>query len=228
MTDLATAPAPVSNGHVKAGPRPVRRRRTLPGGRAVVGGFLVAASATGVFAAWSASTDGPAASYVVVTGDVAPGERIDRGDLALVAIDLPAAQRRHAFTDLRVLVGATALAPLVDGQLVQSSDVAKPVGAPERAQVSVRVESGSAVGGDLRAGDRVDVIATYTSGGEPETTTISRGAIVVKVLADDARVGSGGSVVVVLAVRPDELEPIASAAAAGHVTIARTTGVAGR
>lgn len=224
MTDLAMAPAPTTNGH---GPRPVARRRTLPGGRAVLGGFLVAASAAGVFGAWTSASSGPSASYVVVTGEVAPGEQLSRSDLSLVALDLPTAQRRMAFTDISVLVGATALSPLADGQLVQSSEVAKPLGAPERAQISLRVEPGAAVGGDLRPGELVDVIVTYTAGGEPETSTISHGALVVKMVSDEQRVGAGGSIVVVLAVRPDELEPIASAAAAGHVTIARITGVSG-
>lgn len=220
-----TAP-PATNGH--GTPRQVRRRRALPAGRAVVGGFLVAASAAGVFSAWSAATGGPGARYVVVTSDVAPGARIERSDLALVELDLPAAQRRLAFTDLRVLVGATALSELADGQLVQSSEVAKPVGAPERAQISLRVDPGAAVGGELRPGDTVDVLATYTAGGEPETSTISRGALVVKVVSDDRGVGSGGAIVLVLAVRPAEVEALASASSAGHVTIARTTGVSAR
>lgn len=230
MTDLATTPAPSRNGSGQGhgAPRPVTRRRPLPGSRAVIGGFLVAASATGIFAAWSAASSGPDGEYVVVTDDVAAGERIDAGDVALVAMDLPPAQRRVAFTDAGAIVGATALAPLTGGQLVQSSDVAKPAGAPDRAQISLRLEPGAAVGGELRAGDVVDVIATYTAGGEPQTSTISRGALVVKLLQDEARVGAGGSLVLVLAVLPDELEPIAAASAAGHVTIARTTGVGGR
>src|SRR5437870_5290303 len=157
VTELATMPTAAANGHRPS--RAVTRRRALPGGRAVVGGFLVAASAAGVFGAWSAATGADVASYVVVTDDVAPGERITADDLALVAIDLPASQRRLAFTDVNALVGATALAPLVDGQLVQSSAVAKPVGAPERAQISLRVEPGAAVGGDLRPGEGVDVMA---------------------------------------------------------------------
>jgi Flp pilus assembly protein CpaB len=225
VTELMTAPT-ATNGH--GAPRQVRRRRALPAGRAVVGGFLVAASAAGVFSAWTAATSGPAARYVVVTADVAPGERIERSDLALVELDLPAAQRRLAFTDVGVLVGATALSALADGQLVQSSEVAKPVGAPERAQVSLRVDPGAAVGGDLRPGDVVDVLATYTAGGEPETSTISRGALVVKVVSDDRGVGSGGAIVIVLAVRPSEIEALASAASAGQVTIASATGVAAR
>ena len=225
MTDLTTKPA-TTNGHGR--PRNVTRRRVLPSGRAVVGAFLVAASAVGVFAAWSSASAGPTTMYVVTTTDVAPGERIERGDLALIALELPSAQRRLAFTDVDVLVGATALSALADGQLVQSSEVAKPLGAPERAQISIRLEPGAAVGGDLHPGDTVDVIATYTAAGEPETSTISRGAIVVRVVADDQRVGSGGAIVVVLAVRPAELEPLASASAAGPLVIARTTCVASR
>ena len=224
MTDLLTS-VPRTNGH---GQRPVARRRQLPGGRAVVGGFLVAASAAGVFAAWSAASTEPTTQYVVVRGDVAAGERLERGDLALAAIDLPDGQRRVAFTDLDLLVGATALSPLVDGQLVQSSDVAKPVGAPDRAQISLRLEPGAAVGGDLRAGEVVDVIVTYTSAGKPVTSTIARDALVVKVLDADDGVGASGALVLVLAVRRAELEPIAAASAAGHVTIARTTGVRDR
>jgi Flp pilus assembly protein CpaB len=224
MTDLATRPAPTTNG--RGAPRTVARRRSLPGGRAVLGGFLVALSAVGVFSAWTSATRGPTTTYVVVTADVAAGELIERSVLDLVTLELPDAQRRLAFTDIDVLVGAVALAPLAHGQLVQSSDVTKPFGAPDRAQISLRIDAGAAVGGELRPGDVVDVIATYTAGGEPQTKTVARDAQVVKTIADDQRVGAGAPIVVVLAVRPAELEPIASAAAAGHVTIARTTGVA--
>lgn len=222
MTDLATAPSATTNGHR---PRVVTRRRSLPGGRAVIGGFLVAASAAGVFSAWTSAVSDPTDRYVVVTGDVAPGERLERGDLSLVALDLPPAQRRRAFTDITLLVGATALSPMGDGQLVQSSEVAKPVGSPDRAQISLRLEPGAAVGGDLESGELVDVIVTYTTGGKPETSTISHRALVVRTVTDEQGIGTGGSMVVVLAVHPDELEPIASAAAAGHVTLARVTGV---
>lgn len=225
MSDVLTRPVPAAsaNGHV---PRSVARRRQLPGGRAVVGGFLVAASAAGVFAAWSSAASDPVATYVAVDADVAAGERLTAGDLTLARVDLPAAQRALAFDDPDVLVGATALAPMSRGQLVQSSDVAKPDGAPTRAQISLRLEPGAAVGGDLRAGDEVDVIVTYTTGGAPSTSTISSAARVVRIIADRERVGSTGAIVVVLAVLPDELESIAAASAAGYVTLARVTGVA--
>ncbi|HEV2766475.1 MAG TPA: SAF domain-containing protein [Acidimicrobiales bacterium] len=232
MADLGTAPAAspdLSNG---SGPprsaRPLHRARSLPGGRAVVGGFLVAASAVGVFAAYTAASSGPDSSYVVVDVDVPAGERLAGDQLSLVPLELPDAQRRVAFTDLGLLDGATALSSMTAGQLVQSGDVAKPAGGPRRAQISLAVDPGNALGGDpnlLGDGDLVAVIATYTTGGTAETSTVSRDALVVRVLGGDDRVGGAGGLTVVLAVPPADLEPIARASAAGVVSLARTTGL---
>lgn len=232
LASLGTPPRPdatTANGSTSSpGPRQVTSWARLPGGRAVVGGFLVAASAVGTFAAYTAASTGPHGSYAVVISDVRAGERLDAADLGLIALDLPPDQHRLAFTELGVLDGATALAPLAAGQLVQTSDVAKPAGGPERAQISLSLDPGSALGGDpalLGDGERVAVIVTYTQAGAPETSTVSADAEVVRVLGGDGT-GAGG-LTVVLAVPPSDLEPIAQAAAAGVVTIARTTGLAG-
>ncbi len=234
MADLASVGAPPrggvrsSNGMATGTTgRQVRRTTRLPGGRAVVGGFLIAASAVGIFAAYTAAGSGPAGSYVVVTDDLGSGERLSTANLAVVPLDLPPDQHRLAFTDPAVLDGATALAPLTAGQLVQTSDVAKPAGGPDRAQISLSLDPGSALGGDpglLGPGERVAVIVTYTQAGSPETDTVSADAEVVRVLGAGER-GAGG-ITVVLAVPPSDLEPLAQAAAAGAVTLARTTGVA--
>lgn len=220
-----------ANGSRSSPPaRQVRPARRLPGGRAVVGGFLVAASAVGTFAAWTASSGAPTGSFAVVTADIGAGQRIGAGQLLLVPLELPEQQQRLAFADIGPLDGAVALAPMAAGQLVQTSDVARPVGAPERAQISLSLDPGNALGGDpglLGDGERVSVISTITQGGSPETTTVSRDALVVKVIDGRDRVGGGGGLTVVLAVVPGDLEPIAQAAAAGTVSIARTTGVAG-
>lgn len=236
MAEPATAPtAPATlNGRTNGpGPSPpirqVRPARHLPGGRAVVGGFLVAASAVGVFAAYASATASPRHSYAVVTADIRSGDRLSASDLALVPLDLPDQLRRLSFADVGQLDGATALAPMAAGQLVQASDVAKPMGGPDRAQISLAVDPGDALGGDaalLGEGERVAVIVTYSHQGAPDTSTISRDAVVVRVLGGRDQIGSGGSLTVVLAVAPDELEPIAQAAAAGVVTLARTTGLA--
>lgn len=225
----ARSPTGRSNGATASPPpREVRPARRLPGGRAVVGGFLVAASAVGVFATYTTAASSPDGSYAVVSVDVQAGDRLSAAELVLVPLDLPDDQRRVAFADLRLLDGATALAPMAAGQLVQTSDVAKPAGAPERAQISLSLDPGNALGGDpalLGEGERVAVIATYTQAGSPETFTVSDDAIVVRVIDGRDRVGGGAGLTVVLAVTPDELEPLAQAAAAGVVSVARVTGV---
>ncbi|CAN5586927.1 hypothetical protein BH18ACT1_BH18ACT1_18950 [soil metagenome] len=206
--------------------RALQRRRPLPGTRAVVGGFLVAAAVVGVVAVSSTADSAPATAYVVVTADVDAGARLRPGDLDLVPLDLPAAQRGVSFTDRSVLDGATALAALSKGQLVQSSDVAKPPSGPGLASISLPVERGRALNGDLQRGDRVDVLVTYTDGGDPSTRTVSAGATVLDVLdgRGGALTGTGG-LSVALAVPPAEVADVAQAGAVGTVTLARTTGI---
>ncbi len=233
MADLASVGAPPRVGSSSASPpastgapRQVKPLRRLPGGRAVVGGFLIAASAVATFGAFTAAVGGASGSYVVVTTDVRTGQRLSDADLGLVSLDLPPDQHRLAFTELGVLDGATALAPLAAGQLVQTSDVAKPAGGSDRAQISLALDPGNALGGDpalLGEGERVAVIVTYTQAGTAETATVSSDAEVVRVFGGD-ETGPGG-LTIVLAVPPSDLEPIAQASAAGVVTIARTTGL---
>lgn len=210
--------------------RVLQRRRALPGGRAVAGGFLVAASAVGVFSAYRSADAGPSTTYLVAASDIRAGQRLAAGDVAAVALDLPDAQHRRVLRDAALVDGAVALAPIAAGELVQVSAVARPEGAPDRAQISMPVDPGFALNGDtalLDAGDRVDVIVTYTTGGAPETTTVASDAEVVAVYRPEDAVGGAGSVTVVLAVPRRELEAVAQASAAGQVTLARTTGLAG-
>lgn len=233
MADHATLPTATGPaGHqLNGGPplgRQVRPMRRLPGGRAVVGGFLVAASAVGVFAAYTNARSSPDQSFAAVTTDIDAGERLSGADLTLVPLDLPVDQQRVAFTDLSLLDGATALGSMTAGQLVQSGDVAKPVGAPQRAQISLALEPGNALGGDpglLGPGERVRVIATFNQGGAPATETVSADAIVVRVLDGSDQLGGSAGLTVVLAVAPEDLEPVARAAASGVVSLARTTGL---
>lgn len=226
-----TATSPNGRSHASGAPSPpreVRPLRRLPGGRAVVGGFLVAASAVGVFAAYTTASSSPDGSYAAVSVDVQAGDRLSRGELVLVPLELPEQQRRLAFPALALLDGAVALAPLAAGQLVQTSDVAKPAGAPDRAQISLSLDPGNALGGDpalLGEGERVAVIATYTQAGSPQTATVSDDAVVVRVIDGRDRVGGGAGITVVLAVPPGDLEPLAQASAAAVVSIARVTGL---
>ena len=226
-TTLASPPAgdgPSSRPDPAA--RRLGRRRTLPGSRAVVGGLLVTASAVGLFAAYGASQDGPAVSYVVVADDIPVGHVFRAADLEVVPIDLPDGQRAVSFTDPGELVGTIAMSRLLEGQLVQSGDVAHFEQRRGLAQLSVPVDPANALNGEV-VGELVDVIVTYTAGGRAETATIAERVRVVEVLGGDRSLGSSGQLIVVLDVEPEDLEVIAQAAVAGTLTLARTTGLAG-
>ena len=227
MTGLGVSSAPARATGGDGARRELRRRRALPSGRAVVGGFLVAAAVVGVVAVSTSGTGTPSDAYAVVTVDVDAGQVLRADHLDLVPLDLPDQQRAVSYTDLAVLEGATALGPLAAGQLVQSSDVAKPPGGPGLASVSLPVEPARALEGELRRGDRVDVIATTTEGGAPTTRTVSAGALVVDVVEEGGGLGGPSELAVELAVPPEDLEAVAEAGAVATVTLARTTGVAG-
>lgn len=205
------------------------RRQGLPGGRAVIGGLLVAASAVGTYASYGASGDEPTTRYVVALHDVAPGRSLVPDDLTTVKIDLPGGQRAVSFTDAGALAGAVTLGSLRAGQLIQSSDVARTATGRGLVEMSLPVDPGRAMNGErryLRGGDRVDVLATSASGGKAVTTTVAAGAEVVEVLEPRHGVGGGGTLTVVLAVRPADAPALAGAAAATSVSLVRTTGSA--
>lgn len=225
MVDVTARPSATGIGAAPALPRQLHRRRSLPGSRAVVGGFLVAAAALGTFGVLVASDDGPRTSYVALTGDVDAGERIGADDLALVPVDLPAAQRPTVLTDLAVAAGAVAVGPLAAGQLLAASDVVKLDGVDGRAQLSIPVEPARANNGELRRGELVDVIATTTAAGSAATETVASDAVVVRVHAGDRSLGSSNAVAITLSVPAADLEALADAAASATISIARVSGV---
>jgi Flp pilus assembly protein CpaB len=205
--------------------REVRRRRALPGSRAVVGGFLVAAAAVGTFGAYSAAGDAPGQPYVALTRDVPAGQALSPGDLEIVRADLSARQRQVVVTDLLVAEGAVAVSPLQAGQLLATGDVVKLAGVEGRAQLSIPVEPARANNGELTPGERVDVISTSSDAGSSTTETIARDATVVRVFRGEQSLGSSSNVVVTLSLTAGELEPVAAAAAGDVIALARVSGL---
>ena len=223
MTELA--PPNVSENPSVARPRRVRRRRGLPSGRAVIGGFLVALAMVGTFAAYTASTAPPITAYAVATRDLAPGDTIDTSALQLVAIDLPDGQRRRSYDQLGPLQGLTVVEPVLAGELVQEGALV-PTGAdPGMRIVSFAVPRARAVNGSLTAGERVDVLGTYGNGEESCTHLVVADVLVTKVgETGGALVAEGDLTISVALSSPDSELAVAHAAAAGTVTLVRTTG----
>lgn len=202
--------------------RTIKRRTGLPAGRAVVGGFLVALAATGVFAAYTNATTQPEERFVVAKRVLAPGTRLARGDLELAPMRL---HTSIGFRQIDALVGATTLGPVGRGELLQPTAVlASRSRAPER-ELSIPIESARAVSGDLRAGDRVDVAATFGSGEHAYTVFVVRNALVL----DRRQSGGGlqtatGEVLVLSLADPTDALAVAHAVSVGQLTVVRATG----
>ena len=219
MTEVLTRRQSASTGS-----QPVRRRRTLPSGRAVVGGFLIMVAMVGTVAAYARSTAPPTTRYVVATRDLAPGEVVAPDALELVAIALPDQQRRRAFDIAEPLHGLTVVEPVLAGELLQEGAVTATASAGART-VSFALPRSRAVAAALIAGERIDVLATFGSSTESCTHLVAADVPVTAISGDTSPVAGGDEVTLTIAVDDAATElAVAHASAAGTVTVARTTG----
>jgi Flp pilus assembly protein CpaB len=210
------------------GARPLRRRRPLPGGRAVVGGFLVMAAAVGIFAAYSGATTGRGVSYVVARRSLSVGQRITAADLTTAPMVLsPTIGNELAFRDPGRLVGALVVGPVQGGELIQASSVVAGADATGDRQLSFPIAAARAVNGTLKVGDQVDVLATYGSGADATTVAVVRQARVVARSDAPATLdpagGASETITLGLARSVDSLA-VAHAVDAGQVMLVRSTG----
>lgn len=200
--------------------RAVRPRRSLPGGRAVVGAFLVVAAAVGTFAAYLSATGEPATSYAVATTSLRPGQVLPDDVNAVVrleAIELPEelAARAYDAGSAGALAGSLVLSALEPGDLVLRSAIAGDRGAAG-VSLSFALAPERALGGNVRVGETVDLLATFGQ--------------VTRVVARDVRIAStggadgiGGAGLVLTVLVPDlaTAEAVLSAADNGELALVR-------
>jgi Flp pilus assembly protein CpaB len=217
---------PATNGdHRNLAARVVARRRPLPGGRAVIGGFLVALAAVLLFSAYTSATTRPRQLYVVAAHALTAGSRLSPADLAVVPLDLPdPAVRRQVFTSERALVGASVVAPVASGALIEASAVVGRAGAVGTREVSLAVDRARAVAGTLKPGELVDVLGTYGSGAGSFTSVIVRDLPVINIGNVADSLGGSSTTELLTFAAPTELiaEAIANASYAAQVTIVRS------
>ena len=219
-----------SPGAVSATPPATLRRLNIrvprkPNSRAIVGGLLVSTAALAAFLAASGASGSPQQSVVVSRRALAVGERLDSSTLATTTVDTRTAESLRAFLSVDALAGAVALAPIGEGELVQRSAVLTGGPTEPTRQFSFPVDRERALNGDLRAGERVDVLATYGSGSDATTTVLARDANVIRVAdAKTGSLGSSGKLIVTLALTsPDQLLDAVHAAQVASITVVRST-----
>jgi hypothetical protein len=188
-----------------------------------VGGLLVTLAALGTFVVATGGSDEPATRYAVAARDLAPGELIGPGDVALVAIDLPAAQAASAFTSVSGLEGAVTRGPVAGDALLTRASIERPAAAagPGRyREVSFSLPRARALDGAIVAGDLLDVVSST----DADTVVIAERATVIAVSdGGDGAFADGADVIITLAL-PDPAEAIAVAhgGASGDLTVLRS------
>lgn len=236
MRSVSSAEREESVGRARTGPgvggslpsvgTPLRvagRRPALPNGRAVVGGLLVAAAVVLTFAVWVGADDAPSTRYVVAARDLPVGEVLDAADLAAAPADLPGAVAGRAFTDAALVVGQRTVAPLAEGELVQRSAVVVPEREGGGRQLSFAIDVADALAGTLEAGESVDLLVTYGSGGDSVTEVVAAGATVAALPEGDDDVG-GQTVVLLSLPEGTDVLAVTNAIRQGALTIVRSVG----
>ncbi len=221
MADLGTttsAPTTVASNGAGA-TRTVRRRRTLPGGRAIAGAFLITAAAVGVFAAYLNATALPTDSWLVVTGEIAPGTVLERGALDTVAMDVPEAQSTQLVPADQVddVVGRVALGPVRTGDLLQWTTVLADA-PPDGASTFTFSVPGSRVAlrGDLAAGDTIDIVATYSD------TTVYVARDIALLTRPATGSGDGATTITIAVEDPTTVLSVANALDSARVFVVRS------
>lgn len=201
----------------------VRRRRPLPGGRAVFGGFLVAVAVVGTVAAQTAASGPPSTRYVVAAADLPAGRAIRATDLTTRAVELPEPLASRAFRSAQPLVGRVLAATLAEGDLVQGSALAQRGPVAGEREVSFTSDPARSLGQRVSPGDLVDLYSTSGQGDAGTTTLVARS---VRVIDRQARQGAAGFIYTVALADPEAVESLVAAAAAGSLTVVRATAAA--
>jgi pilus assembly protein CpaB len=212
----------------------VNRKRNLLSslGLALVGTMLLV---TYVRAAEGrASADQRMVPVVVVTTGVERGTTAHELRGALRVEQVPAGSRApHALQSIDDLDGRVPSADLFPGEQLVSERLTTPdeVGAdlpPGTTAVSISLEPQRAVAGQVRAGARVNVLASYDD--PASTETVLHDALVQGVTRTDAPTDGGqtvkGTVLVTLAVSPADAERFVQAADHGRVWLAGISNLA--
>lgn len=228
---VMTRPAAQGTDAPAPGPPPTRpptrrieRARGLPGGRAVVGGLLVALAGLGTLVAWRQAVGAPDHAYAVATRSIAPGEVLTADDVRFEPVDLPGGVAGAALRPGDQVAGRVALGPIGEGELVQIGQLSDVGAELPTAEVSFALPRDRAVDGRLRTGDLVDVFVTYDIG----TEAVAEGVQVVAVSdGGGASFTSTSEITVTLALTdPDGRAELIQAVRAGEVTLVRSTHLA--
>ena len=185
----------------------------------VVVGANVIRAADDSFAVWKTSRALPAGAVLTQADVVATKVRLFGEDRTRY---VDAARGAHPS-------GLVLARDLGVGELLPAAALVEARTVPPTRLVTVPVSQSHAMGGRLRRGDRVDVVATYRLGAQgSETRPIIKAALIDDVLDTDAGFGAGEGYAVILQVSPDVALLLASAIQTAELDLLLVQGAPGR
>jgi Flp pilus assembly protein CpaB len=168
---------------------------------------------------------------LLAAGTVQPGEVIEASDLRVAEVSLPAGVAYLPASMRGEIVGRVAAEPLSDGKVLSPGSISQSAPlAPGTVAITLLLPAESALGGDLRAGDRVAVISSpgpdQAAAGEATPTTILFTEVPV-LSVRQASTAEGQGLLVTLTLRLEEARALAEARARGRVDLALVPGGSG-
>lgn len=151
--------------------RALRQPRRLDW-RAIFGVLLLFVAIGGAVAFWSVSSDTRA--VLVATRDLPAGATLGPSDVSVARVRVDDAMYGAAVpaSDLNNIVGRPLAEPMHAAQmLVQAQLASHPALAPNQLALTIAVSPETAVGGQLRTGDAVEVFVTQNKG-KPDAQTV--------------------------------------------------------
>jgi Flp pilus assembly protein CpaB len=203
---------------LQATPGVAPRRRWSPGHALIIATGILAA----LFTMLSLRAADERTSVVVAQRNISAGERIDTSAFRVQSLRVDSALRTQLFTksEMTALATHVALTTIRDGDPILKSALVPSATSDGRRAMSIPVAPERAVGGKLRAGDRVDV---YSTGNRSAAIANN-----VEVL-DATRLSSGplrasDTQTIVLAVTAEQASRIATVVGSPDIVIVQATG----
>lgn len=164
---------------------------------------------------------------LLLAQSVQPGEVINDADLSVAEVSLPASADYVPASMRSQIVGRVAAEPLWEGKVLGSASVSDAPPLPAGAvAITLLLPAESALGGDVRAGDRVAIISSANpdqgSGELRPAAVLFPDIPVLSVRPASAAEGQG--LLVTLTLQLDEARALAEARAMGRVDLALLPG----
>jgi SAF domain len=200
----------------------VRPRRRWPGGRAALGGLLVAGAALVAFWAVRQAGATPQLTYLVAADDLAAGQSIGSDDIVVMSAPLDDHLAARTFRQTGDLIGGVVTRSVDAGQLIDVGDVAAADEIASRPgwELALGLETQRVA---AETGDVVDIVASIGSGESATSEVVASGVRVQRVSRPDTFDGSTTEVVLGLD-SLDQVLAVSRAEAAGVLFLVRANG----